>query len=47
MLSSRRHTPDIDPVIECMLLHPDAVAEQGTARQWTAHIDSEHPDFHA
>ena len=40
MLSARGHTPDIDPLIERVLLHPDAVPEQRAACHGTADVDS-------
>ena len=46
MMSASGHAPDIDLAIERMLLHPDAVAEQGAACDGAADIDRQDPDLH-
>src|SRR5690606_20365799 len=45
-ISARRHRADEDPFIEEMLLHANAVAEDGASRKRTCRIDRDHSDPH-
>src|SRR5262245_46906697 len=45
MMTTSGHAPDIDPAIERMFLHPDAIAQQGSTRDGAADIDSQDPDL--